>query len=237
MAHSNNRELLDHALTAALPPLAVFVFELFFPHPAERISLKLLWALIALYVVTFVFVYFMSQLLEVIRSYFPAKLPDIGRIDGWWIDVVRDLGEEILGGGTVHFQTNGNGFTIKGWFYVPNEREGLVEVGWFLGSGFAVSGDTIGYYFKGQLNDQENGGSGHFTFTPAVPPRHNCIVMHGFFMGIKTLSERGPAHHFTGKRVEGNGTHEAAKLMLQGELRNNAPRKPARESHGELRSV
>jgi hypothetical protein len=232
-----SRELLEHALTSALPPLAVFVFEMFL----KRVSSGgLLGALIVLYAVTFIVIFGIGKLAGVIRKYLPIRLPVVGRIDGWWIDVVHGLGGEALGGATIHIRSCGDGFIIRGTIYgLDDERTKLSEVGWFYGKGYAtIDSNTVGYCFNGSVHNQLDVGSGHFTFTPPIPPAGDTSQVKGSFIGIKNIGIKHgkPGHHFIGTRVRG-GSHqneEAAQHLLlehlQKEMKKVQPERPSKVS-------
>jgi hypothetical protein len=227
MKVGSGRELFFHALTAALPPLAVFLLEM---HIKDLSSGWLVGVLFVLYIAAFLLIFAVDKLLQTLMAFFPIRLPNIGRIDGWWIDIVRDLGGDPLGGATIHIRSLGEGFKLQGTIYILNDKPTeLKEVGWFIGNGYAtVSGDTVGYCFDGELHSQKDVGSGHFTFIPPKFPAKDTTRAKGSFIGIKSIAigHTRPAHHFEAEKVSGNSEEAAEGVLLTGLLKAMEKLKP-----------
>jgi hypothetical protein len=217
---ASDRGLMEHALLAALPPLAVAIFEFFLQHAGG-------WGFVLLllfyYSIAFVLIWLLEKIHDAVHDRFPPRRPQIGRIDGWWIDLVRGLNGEILGGAIIHFQTSASHFDIRGTIYVLNDLS-LGLVGWFSGKGSLTDDKTMGYGYTGVIHDHPDTGGGFITFTPSSPPEKDAVSMKGSFVGNSSIGRNGngrPAYHFRGERPSKN-TKEAARELLLDQLRKHA---------------
>lgn len=205
------REFLRDILTASLLPLAVFVLEMLLNRG------QVLNALV-LYVTSVVLIFAIVKGLHALSKHLPIRLSAVGRIDGWWIDKVRNLAGSPIGGATIHIQSEGDGFTLNGKIYVLSDENTLQEAGWFVGQGYAAAaGNSVGYSFYGEVRGEADNGSGHFKFIPPDPPGKNTTRATGSFIGLKHIeahSRDHPAHHFDAEKIDANSQAAAKGLLL-----------------------
>lgn len=165
-----------------------------------------------------VLIYGMAKVLQALAKRLPIRLPAVGRIDGWWIDMVRNLAGAPIGGATIHIQSQGDEFTLSGKIYVLESPNTLRQAGWFIGQGYAAAvRNTVGYSFYGEVHGQPDVGSGYFVFLPPDHPYKNTSRAKGSFMGLKCIgAEPGaPAHHFVAEKVNVNNQAAAKNFLLE----------------------
>jgi len=224
MKLSQKREFLENAVTGALPPIAVVVYELLLKQFAEGRRWILLVSLLGFYLIALGLIFAIDGLLDLVQNAMPISIPSVGAVDGWWVNVVRGLGGQPLGGATIHIQSSGDRFVIRGEIY-SLQQEGLSKMGYFDGTGYVMGNDTLAYYYKGFVNDDLDVGSGHFTFEPPVHPEKTSQSYRGSFIGIRKFgnaNDSQPAHRTVGHRVPENPNtrttpgDSAHQFLLQG---------------------
>jgi hypothetical protein len=216
VSHNTGRGLVREALLAALPPVAVYLFETFLRSATNRWYLVV--ALVVLYVVAFFLIYLIGLAYTALDTRFPPRLPQLGQIEGWWIDIVRGLDEVVLAGAVMYLSYEHGQFVVKGAVYMlEQDRTQLIKVGWFSGKGSFVNELTMGYGFDGELHSRPDSGGGHFSFAPSTHPSDDSCHFRGSFIGAQRMGNREPAYHFYGRRPL-KDSEESAEHMLLKEL-------------------
>ncbi len=204
------REFLRDILTAALLPLAVFMLE-------RRLNRGQVTDGLVLYLTAVVLIFVIVKGLHELSKHLPIRLPAAGRIDGWWIDKVRNLAGAPIGGATIHIQSEGDGFTLNGKIYVLGDGNALQEAGWFVGQGYATAvRNSVGYSYYGEVRGEADAGNGSFKFMPPDHPDKNTTRATGSFIGLRKIGTQSgdhPAHHFEAEKVDAN-SQAAAKGLL-----------------------
>lgn len=224
------RERILHYLTAALPSVGVFTFDVLI----KRLNTWLfIAALLVLYAITFGLIIALDEFVEAICKHIPIRLPGVGKIDGWWVDAIHGRAREILAGATIFIQSSGNGFDIWGKIFVVDEKlMTLSPIGQFHGQGFALLGsNTLVYCFEGDVLGKGEKGNGRIDYSVPNPRAKDSVRMEGSFIGISNVGIKNgkPGYRFVGEKVLGN-TEDAAQQILLAKLQAGVKKPNTRET-------
>jgi hypothetical protein len=93
------------------------------------------------------------------------KLKDAGVVDGYWVDVMRDLSDDkIKGGSLLKITSSGQGFRVEGESFEYGAAGSFARKGGFAGRGQRRDDSSIYFYFRGDHHPGGGHGSGYYEF-------------------------------------------------------------------------